>query len=142
MNNTFILNRQIPDLNAHHKQLKSMFEYFNGFNVEDSVITVELTIEATQEIQDAINAVEPPNPPIPNVTPRQIRQALIISGVDLNTIEAAIDSMPEPQRSLARTEWEYSTAFERNRPLVAQVGQLLGWTDTQLDTLWVMAGTL
>jgi hypothetical protein len=78
----------------------------------------------------------------PNVTPRQIRQALILSGVSISDIEAALLSLPEPQKSLAKTEWEYSIAFERDRPLVASVAQMLGWTPEQLDALWLFAGTL
>lgn len=79
---------------------------------------------------------------IPDVTPRQMRQALILSGVSLEMIEEALDSLSEPTRSLARVEWEYSIAFQRNRPLVAQVGIMLGWNNTQLDNLWHFAATL
>lgn len=79
---------------------------------------------------------------LPDVTPRQIRQALILSGISLAAIDAALDALPEPTKSLARTEWEYSISFQRSRPLVAQVGQMLGWTSAQLDALWQLAGTL
>lgn len=79
---------------------------------------------------------------IPSVTPRQIRQALILSGVSLEAIEAALGTLPEPTRSLAKTEWEYSVAFERRRPLVVQVGVMLGWSSDQLDELWLFAGKI
>jgi hypothetical protein len=77
-----------------------------------------------------------------DVTPRQIRQALILSGITLSQIDDAINSLPEPTQSLARVEWEYSIAFQRNRPLVAQVAQMLQWTSEQVDALWELAGTL
>lgn len=79
---------------------------------------------------------------LPDVTPRQIRQALILSGVSIDMIEAALNSLPEPTKSLARTEWEYSIAFKRNRGFVNQVGAMLGWTSDQLDSLWDFAGKL
>jgi len=79
---------------------------------------------------------------IPDATPRQIRQALILSGVSIDMITAALDSLPEPTRSLAKVEWEYSIAFKRNRPLVIQVGLMLGWTHNQLDDLWKLALSL
>lgn len=79
---------------------------------------------------------------IPNVTARQIRQALILSGITLAQIETAIEGLSEPHKSLAKVEWEYSNTFERNRPLVAQVAIMLGWTETQLDNLWLYAATL
>lgn len=80
--------------------------------------------------------------PIPDVTPRQIRQALVLSGVSMSTIESALASLPEPTKSLAQIEWEYSTMFIRSNPLVAQVGVALGWTSEQLDNLWKFAKTL
>lgn len=79
---------------------------------------------------------------IPDVTPRQIRQALILNGVSLAQIDTALNSLSEPTRSLAQVEWEYSISFQRNRPLVANVAAMLGWTPDQLDTLWRFAATL
>jgi hypothetical protein len=85
-------------------------------------------------------------PPDPNavphsVTPRQMRQALVLMGV-YDQIQPAFDTLPEPIKTLATIEWEYSLAFERNRPLVSQVAAALGWTEDQLDSLWRFAGTL
>lgn len=93
---------------------------------------------------DAVISAHDPSPTIiiADVTPRQIRQALILSGVSLATIEAALNSLSEPTKSLAIAEWEYSNIFQRNRPLVASVGQMLGWTNQQLDDLWLFAATL
>lgn len=86
---------------------------------------------------------EPPPPIIlPNVTPRQIRQALILRGVMLSQITEAINQLPEPYKSLAMVEWEYSTAFIRNNPLVAQIGAVVGWDADQLDELWKLAASL
>lgn len=79
---------------------------------------------------------------IPDVTPRQIRQALILSGISMASIDEALASLSEPTKSLVMAEWEYSIAFQRSRPLVTQVGQMLGWTSEQLDNLWLFAGTL
>ena len=139
---TFILNKTLPDVHAHHKKLKGLFEYFDGFNIEDNVITVELTVDATEEIIAAINAVEVDPLPLPDVTPRQIRQALFMAGVTEQMIDAALATLPEPQKTMATIEWKNSTAFHRNRPLVSAVGSMLGWTSEQLDELWTLAGTL
>lgn len=93
------------------------------------------------EIVEVVEQV-PEDAPIPDVTPRQIRQALLLSGVSLTDITNALESLSEPTKSLAITEWEYSITFQRNRPLVASVGVMLGWTPEQLDNLWLFAGTL
>lgn len=85
---------------------------------------------------------EQPTEFIPDVTPRQIRQALVLSGVTMQSIDDALNTLPEPTKSLAIAEWEYSIAFQRNRPLVDSVRQMLGWTNEQVDDLWRLAATL
>jgi len=76
------------------------------------------------------------------VTPRQIKQALVLNGITLADVETALESLSEPTKSLAKIEWEYSISFHRNRALVNQVGQMLGWTSDQLDELWIYASRL
>jgi hypothetical protein len=103
--------------------------------------TTELS-ESDHAILTALVEAHVSSPVIPDVTPRQIRQALILSNVALSYIDNALDSLPEPTRSLAKTEWEYSLAFERNRPLVNNVAALMGWSQTDLDNLWILAKSL
>jgi len=79
---------------------------------------------------------------IPSVTPRQIRQALVLTGISIETIETTLASLPEPAKSLATIEWEYSTLFIRNNNFVKQLGPMLGFTNDQLDQLWLLAGKL
>lgn len=79
---------------------------------------------------------------IPPVTPRQFRQAMILSGIDISFIEVTMEMLPEPHKSLAKVEWEYSTLFERRRPIVIMMGQLMGWSETDIDNIWELAGSL
>lgn len=79
---------------------------------------------------------------IPDVNSRQLRQALILSGISLDLIEISLDSLEEPERSLLKIEWEYSNFFQRNRPLASHIGEILEWTDEQLNNLWIFARTL
>ena len=79
---------------------------------------------------------------LPDVTPRQMRQALVISGVSMDQITQALSSLPEPTKSMAQIEWEYSLAFQRKRPIVESVRLVLGWTSKQVDDLWKLAATL
>ena len=81
-------------------------------------------------------------PDIKAVTPRQIRQALILTGHSLSDVDNAIAALPEPHRSLASAEWEYSTLVFRRNQLVEMLGQSQGWNAQQLDDLWIFAGTL
>ena len=105
---------------------------------------LELPDNKSEDIWNAIltsYTIAPVNV-IPDVTPRQIRQALVLSQISMIDVENALDSLDEPIKSLAKIDWEYSTVFQRSSPLVSSVGSLLGWTPEQLDNLWLFAGTL
>lgn len=75
------------------------------------------------------------------VTMRQARKALVLAG-KLDTVNAVIDSLPSPQRELAKIEWEYSQEVQRTWPLVAQLTGALGMTERQMDELFIHGATL
>jgi len=75
------------------------------------------------------------------VTMRQARLALLGAGL-LQQVDLAIDALPEPQRSAARIEWDYSSEVHRDRAFVQQLGQALGLSDEQLDALFIQAAAL
>lgn len=84
----------------------------------------------------------PITPAVPsNVTMRQARLALLAAG-HLGEVTAAIDQLPEPQKSAAKIEWEYAASVERQSDFVAQMGQALGLDDAQLDALFTAAAAL
>lgn len=78
----------------------------------------------------------------PDVTPKQLRLALIASGISLESIDTIISSMPEEDRLPAQISWDHAIAFERGNPLVLGVAALLGLNTSQLDDLWALALTL
>lgn len=84
----------------------------------------------------------PAAPVILPVTPRQLRLAIIMSGLSISQIDSAIALLSEPDRSIASTEWEYSLSFERNHPLVDEIGAILGKTSEEIDAVWLLAETL
>jgi len=107
------------------------------------VMTENLTEQQNSTLDNIVNLHDPsPLQTIPDISPRQLRLALILSNVSLAQIESALDQLEEPTKSLAKIEWEYATTFERNKPLVQQVGLMLGWTSEQLDNLWLFGSTL
>ena len=75
------------------------------------------------------------------VTMRQARLALLGAG-KLAGVDAAIASMPEPQKTAAKIEWESSQVLQRSNPLVAQLGAALGLDDAAIDALLVEAAKL
>ena len=83
-----------------------------------------------------------------SVTTRQAKQALVLSGFSLSSINATILAIPADAdgstrtRDMAEIEWEYSTAYNRNRPVLLQIAKLLKLSDDQLDDLFILAETL
>lgn len=76
------------------------------------------------------------------VNARQIRQALILSGVELTPLAEAFNSIQEPAKSLMQIEWRYAANFERDNPIINMFAAHIGWTSEQVDDLWLLASTL
>lgn len=81
-------------------------------------------------------------PTFSNVTASQLRKALVLSNISMEYVDAALDSLPEPTKTLAKISWEYETSFARHTPLADQVAQLLNLSSDQLDDLWLLALSL
>jgi hypothetical protein len=69
-----------------------------------------------------------PEPPVPEITQRQIRLWLVRNGIALATVDAAIEAMPEPARTEAMIEWNGST-FSIENPRVIEIAAEIGLTD-------------
>lgn len=87
-----------------------------------------------------------PAPPIPepvpqSVTMRQARRYLLNIG-RLQDVDAAIDNLPEPQRTAAKIDWEYSQVVERQSEFVLMLAPVLGWDAAGLDTMFIEADKL
>ena len=72
---------------------------------------------------------------------RQARLALLGAG-KLAAVDAAINGMPEPNKSAARIEWEYSNEVQRHNGFVSALGPALGMTSAQIDQLFIAAAKL
>ena len=72
-----------------------------------------------------------------SVTMRQARLQLLVLG-KLAEVETAIAAMGDS----AKITWEFSSVVERNNPLVAPMQQLFGWTDEQVDEMFIAASQL
>lgn len=86
------------------------------------------------------------NPPVVDqvprvVTMRQARLALHSAGL-LPQVEAAIDSLAEPQRTAARIEWDYSSEVYKDKEFVQMLGGSLGLDSDAIDQLFITAATL
>jgi len=81
-------------------------------------------------------------PEVPSVVSmRQAQLALFQSGL-LSNIQPIIDAMPEPQKTIANIEWNKASEVHRCEGFAINMAGLLGLTDSQLDDLFILAGTL
>ena len=81
--------------------------------------------------------------PIPNsLTSRQLRMQLVLMGVDLSIIDSVIDSLPEPQKSLAKINWEYAGTFERDNGMLKEMIPLLGFSEEQMNQIFINGSKL
>lgn len=78
---------------------------------------------------------------IVEVTMRQARRALLQVGL-YDAVNAAIEALPEPQRTSAKIDWEYSQVVQRHNDFVSTIAPSLGLTEVQLDDLFELAITL
>jgi len=102
---------------------------------------VEMTPEEIAEFEASLPSPEPTT--APPLTARQLRLGLVSNGFALDQVEAAIAAIADPQqRSVASIEWEYAAQFERDHPLIAQVGEALGLSGGQIDGMWAEASKL
>lgn len=108
--------------------------------VKDGVVynTIEVAAENLHLFPDAIVlAPTAPPPPIPDISPRQIRQALTRAGLRAS-VEAAVASGDQDLKDW----WEFSTAFERLNPQVTAMASALGVSESDLDQLWALGASL
>ena len=61
-----------------------------------------------------------------------------------NTIRTAINQLPDTLegRHAAMAKFEHGTLFHRDHPLVAQVAQIIGMTEAEMDAKWLEAKDL
>lgn len=98
----------------------------------------------TAEVGDVWNGSEftPPPKTVPkSVTMRQARLALL-GAEKLAAVDAAIASLPIPQKEAAQIEWEYASEIQRGSALIAQLAPALDLTETQMDDLFIAASGL
>jgi len=72
------------------------------------------------------------------ISMRRARLILLDKGL-LASIQSAIDSLPEPDKTAAQIEWDYSAEVWRNKQFVLSIAQGLGWSDEFLDNLFIDA---
>jgi hypothetical protein len=103
----------------------------------DGVKTVKIVTVAEQEASYTESKLTKMREGM-TITMRQCRLALLGAGL-LDNVDAAIATLPEPDRSAATIAWEYGASVERLSDFVVGMGPLLGLTDLEVDALFEQA---
>lgn len=118
---------------------------YDGAQMEELAIDLGEDASKYQELMDEIAATwvsEETTEQIPTeVTMRQARLALVDAGM-YGSIQSAINSLPEPMKTKALIEWEYSNTVQRHNGFVSQLRPILGMTEEDLDNLFIAASKL
>ena len=119
----------------HYQKPDGSVWAFEDDGSQDSLITPDM-VQISQE------ALPKPPPYVPqSVSMRQARRVLLAAGL-LALVDEAISSLPEPQRSAARIDWEYGSEVQRDDPAFNLVIAALGLTAPELDDLFTKASQL
>lgn len=112
---------------------------------ETGVLAIKATSEGMYEVYkegDRLPIQSTVTGDVPQeVTMRQARLALHAAG-KLTSVNAAISALPDPPKTAALIEWEYSSTVRRDSQFVAMLGPVLGLDSAALDALFVAASKL
>ena len=102
----------------------------------NDIVTYQVIDKTEEEIfaEDLANATE--------VKSINFLVQLELEGVTEAGILAIIDTLPEPNRTIARVSFKRATFFERENPLINLVGQAYGFDSNKLDEIFINANKL
>ncbi len=80
--------------------------------------------------------------PVPTqVSMWALREAVMFAG-EMASITNVLNSLPEPEKSIAWNRWEYKENIVRNSPIILQLQSMLGWSDSFVDGLYKNAAAI
>ena len=83
-------------------------------------------------------------PEVPqSATKRQALLVLYDAGLTEGGVTAILEDISDPvERDKALIEWKYATTIDRAAPLIAVVQDAQGWTDAQVDEMFIEAAAI
>ena len=127
-----------------------LIDYYQSLGCEEvSVLYTENFINPIWNGADFIEGATPEeiaelnNPIVPeSISQMKLRKQLILSGISISSIDALIQSLPQPNRDLIYTMWEYAVVFDRNNPELNAMAQMLNISSEQLDEIFINGNLL
>lgn len=90
-----------------------------------------------EEIAEANRAKVPES-----ISQMKLRKQLILIGISISSIDALIKTLPQPNRDLIYTMWEYAVVFDRNNAELNAMAQMLNISQEQLDDIFINGNLL
>jgi len=77
-----------------------------------------------------------------SISQMKLRKQLILSGISISSIDVLIQSLPQPNKDLIYTMWEYAVVFDRTNPELNAMAGMLEITQEQLDEIFIKGNLL
>ena len=77
--------------------------------------------------------------PVPDRVPMWALREAVMQAGQKAAIEAAMNALPEPDRSIAWNRWEYKDVILRQSAIILSLQSALGWTSEYVDDLYKSA---
>ena len=110
-------------------------------NIINRIVATAAFVEAVHPGRyEWIEDVVPPavDPVFPTLTRKQLRNGLLSIGVTSAEVEAQIAAIPDPlEREAAMIDWQDTQSYQRDYPMINQIGAALGLPEEQIDALWL-----
>ena len=101
----------------------------------------EAQSKPTEAEVDAVMMLPEPTA-VPQEVPMWALKELCLVRGHAAAIEAALNSLPDPPRTVARNRWENKDTISRGSSIIAAMQAILGWANAYVDELFVAADAL
>lgn len=113
--------------------------YLENSNIEEFI---DEETGATQWRADSVRKEWPKVPQVPEeVYAWRLRLATQMGGLK-TTIDALLNSLPEPDKTIALEAWNSGVTIRRDSPLIASLATQLGLTKEQVDEYFIQANSI
>jgi hypothetical protein len=86
--------------------------------------------------------IEQPDLIVPNEVPTWRLRAVLALDSKETDVQNAIDTLPEPNKTIAQRAWDFGSNTERTSQTVAFIKGVLSLTDAQVDDYFIQANNL
>lgn len=136
----YINNWQISH-NHQWEMIEVADDFFNQY--PDPIDTYNVVISEDEDWNKTVELQSKNANIVPQeLTPRQVRLAMLGAGLDLSQIDTMIAGLDEPQKSQVKIMWEYSTVFLRKDPILNGFAEQLGLSQEDVDNLFIAGASI